>query len=106
MARRPSSANALAVKTRNGSSVTAKIAGMESTAKTTSVTSTRTRTASSGVASRTPPAPDEEPLAVEGVGHRHRSAGTTSACGTSSGSMCGRAADHPVPVHSRNAAKT
>ncbi len=48
-------AKALAVKTRNGSSVTAKMAGIESTANTTSVTSTSTSTASSGVASRAPP---------------------------------------------------
>ena len=54
MARRPRMAKALAVKTRNTSSVTAKIAGMESTAKMMSVTSTSTRTASSGVASTAP----------------------------------------------------
>ena len=42
------------VKTMNGSRVTPKIAGIESTANTTSVTSTTTRTRSSGVASRRP----------------------------------------------------
>ena len=52
MARRPSRADASAVKTRNGSSVTAKMAGIESTANTTSVASTSTRTASSGVANK------------------------------------------------------
>ena len=50
MARRPRIASALLAKTRNGSCVTAKIAGIESTAKMMSVTSTRTSTASSGVA--------------------------------------------------------
>ena len=40
----------LEVKTRNGSRVTPKIAGMESTAKTTSVVSTTSSTTSSGVA--------------------------------------------------------
>ena len=54
MARSPRIAKALDVNTRNGSWVTAKMAGIESTAKTMSVTSTRTRTASNGVASRRP----------------------------------------------------
>ena len=49
------SAKAFAVKTRNGSCVTAKMAGIESTAKMMSVVSTSTRTASSGVASHFPP---------------------------------------------------
>ena len=47
-------AKALLVKTRNGSWVTAKIAGMESTAKMMSVVSTRTRTMNSGVATHLP----------------------------------------------------
>lgn len=54
-ARKPRMAKALDVKTRNGSVVTAKMAGMESTAKSTSVVSTTTRAASSGVASHRPP---------------------------------------------------
>jgi hypothetical protein len=47
-------ANAFDVNTRNGSSVTAKMAGIESTANNTSVVSTATRTASSGVATVRP----------------------------------------------------
>ena len=54
MARRPRIAKAFEVNTRNGSCVTAKIAGMESIAKTMSVTSTSTSTMSSGVAMRRP----------------------------------------------------
>ena len=42
------------VKTMNGSRVIAKIAGIESTAKMRSVTSTATRARRSGVASRRP----------------------------------------------------
>ena len=42
------------VKTMNGSRVTAKIAGIDSTANTTSVTSMQTRTSSIGVAYRRP----------------------------------------------------
>jgi len=53
-ARRPKIAKAFDVKTRNGSSVTAKIAGIESTAKMMSVVSTSTRTARSGVANHRP----------------------------------------------------
>jgi hypothetical protein len=49
-ARTPRMAKAFDVNTRNGSSVTAKIAGMESTANTTSVVSPATSTASIGVA--------------------------------------------------------
>src|SRR4051794_35729583 len=55
-ARRPSIANAFAAKTTKGACVTAKIAGTESTANTTSVVATTTNTASSGVAIRPPPA--------------------------------------------------
>ena len=47
-------AKALLVKTRNGSWVTAKIAGIESTAKTRSLTSTMISTVSSGVAAHRP----------------------------------------------------
>ena len=47
-------AKAFDAKTRNGSRDTARMAGIESTAKTTSVVSTRIRTAKSGVASRAP----------------------------------------------------
>ena len=54
MARKPKMAKAFAVKTRNGSEVTAKMAGIESTAKMMSVNSISTRTISSGVAKRTP----------------------------------------------------
>ncbi len=43
-------AKAFDVKTRNGSRVTARIAGIESTANTTSVNSTMTRATNSGVA--------------------------------------------------------
>jgi len=42
------------VNTMNGSRVTAKMAGIESTAKMTSVTSTRISAMSSGVATRRP----------------------------------------------------
>ena len=52
--RRPRIAKMFEVKTMNGSRVTAKMAGIESTAKTTSVASTTTSTRSSGVASRWP----------------------------------------------------
>ena len=47
-------AKTLLVKTRNGSAVIAKIAGIESTAKMRSVNSTMTRARKSGVARRTP----------------------------------------------------
>ncbi len=47
-------ARALLANTRKGSCVTAKMAGIESTAKMMSVTSTITSTASSGVAMRMP----------------------------------------------------
>src|SRR4051794_2069724 len=53
-ARSPRIANAFDVNTRNGSFVTAKIAGIESTAKRMSLVSIRTRTARSGVAIRRP----------------------------------------------------
>ena len=59
-------ANAFDVKTRNGSSVTPKIAGIESTAKMMSVVSTTTSTARSGVAIRTPSFDDEELLTFVG----------------------------------------
>ena len=49
MARRPSTANTLEVSTMNGSEVMAKIAGMLSTAKITSVTAIITSTTNSGV---------------------------------------------------------
>jgi len=52
--RRPSSANRLAEKTRNGSWVRPKIAGMESTANSTSVTPMAMTRMSSGVAWRRP----------------------------------------------------
>ena len=48
--RSPSSANRLAEKTRNGSRVRPKIAGMESTANSTSVTPIAMTRMSSGVA--------------------------------------------------------
>ena len=47
-------AKALDAKTMNSSRLTARMAGIESTAKTTSVVSIRMRTANSGVARRTP----------------------------------------------------
>jgi hypothetical protein len=47
-------AKAFEVNTRKGSSVTAKMAGIESTANTTSVVSTTRSTASRGVASSRP----------------------------------------------------
>jgi hypothetical protein len=47
-------ANTLEVSTMNGSVVIAKIAGIESTAKITSVMPTSAITSSSGVAMRTP----------------------------------------------------
>jgi hypothetical protein len=53
-ARRPRIANAFDVNTKKVSEVTAKIAGIESTAKITSVVSTTTSTASNGVARRLP----------------------------------------------------
>ena len=52
--RSPTSASAVALKTMNGSRVTPKIAGIESTAKRTSLTSITTSTARSGVAYQTP----------------------------------------------------
>ena len=50
MARKPRMANTLLVSTMNGSLVMAKMAGMESTAKITSVSPTRQITISNGVA--------------------------------------------------------
>ena len=50
IARRPKIAIKFAVNTINGSEVTAKIAGMESTAKITSDASTKINTKNSGVA--------------------------------------------------------
>ena len=47
-------AKALAANTMNGSRLTARMAGTESTANTTSVASISTSTANSGVASRFP----------------------------------------------------
>jgi hypothetical protein len=52
--RRPSSANALAVKTMYGSLVRPKIAGMESSANRMSVEPIAIMTSSSGVATRLP----------------------------------------------------
>ena len=52
--RRPRMANAFDVKTMNGSCVTAKIAGIESTANTTSAKSTSSSVTNSGVAARAP----------------------------------------------------
>ena len=52
--RRPRIANAFEVNTRNGSRVTARIAGIESTANTTSVNSTITRATNNGVANVRP----------------------------------------------------
>jgi hypothetical protein len=49
MERKPKIASALLAKTMNGSSVTAKIAGIESTAKTRSINSTMMSTRKSGV---------------------------------------------------------
>jgi hypothetical protein len=54
IARRPSTANTLEVSTMNGSVVIAKMAGMLSTAKITSVTAIRISTTNSGVNQRTP----------------------------------------------------
>ena len=54
--RRPSRANALAVSTRYGSRVRPKIAGIESMAKTRSVTAIAAARASSGAAARLRPA--------------------------------------------------
>ena len=65
MARRPRMAKAFDANTRNGSCDTARIAGTESTAKITSVTSTTTSAASSGVAARLPSMPGDELVAVE-----------------------------------------
>ncbi|MNV90861.1 hypothetical protein D3C71_1852850 [compost metagenome] len=54
IARRPSTAKTLEVSTMNGSVVIAKIAGMLSTAKITSVTAIRISTTNSGVNQRLP----------------------------------------------------
>ncbi len=54
MERRPSTAMMLAVNTMKPSVVTAKMAGIESTAKSTSVNSITTSTSRRGVAMRTP----------------------------------------------------
>ena len=63
-------ANAFEVKTMKGSRLTARIAGTESTANTTSVLSIRIRTANSGVANRFPDLLGEELLTVVFRGHR------------------------------------
>ena len=52
--RRPRMANTFEVNTRKGSVVTAKMAGMESTANSRSLVSTTTRARSIGVAARRP----------------------------------------------------
>ncbi|MNI96772.1 hypothetical protein D3C73_1552950 [compost metagenome] len=54
-ARRPMMAKMLEVNTINGSVVTAKMAGMLSTANTTSVASITSSTTNMGVAYRSPP---------------------------------------------------
>ena len=66
----------LEVKTTNGSRVRPKMAGTESTAKTMSVISRKSKAMKSGVAWRTPVLADEEALAVEAAGHRERACGT------------------------------
>jgi hypothetical protein len=78
-ARNPRMANAFEVKTRNGSSVTAKIAGIESTANTTSVLSMATRTASIGVATHLPPwrTKNRWPWYASTIGIRRRSRRST-----------------------------
>ena len=63
-------AKALELNTMNCSRLTARIAGTESTANTTSVVSIRTSTANSGVASRLPFSPGEQLLAVVLGGRR------------------------------------
>ncbi|MCY1303878.1 hypothetical protein D9M70_536060 [compost metagenome] len=55
IARRPMMAKILEVNTRKGSVVTAKIAGMLSTAKTASLASIISSTTNIGVAYRSPP---------------------------------------------------
>ena len=54
----------------NGSSVTAKIAGIESTAKITSVTAISTMTTNSGVYRRRAALDDAERAAAEALRHR------------------------------------
>ena len=58
----------------NGSVVTAKTAGIESSANMMSVVSTATSTASSGVASRRPALEDDERRAAVVLGHGHETA--------------------------------
>ena len=65
MARRPRMAQTFDVNTMSGSRVSAKMAGTESTANTTSLTSRNTSATSSGVACRRPVAPHEEARALE-----------------------------------------
>ena len=74
-------AKTLLVKTRNGSAVIANTAGMESTAKIRSVTSTRISATASGVSSHLP-------------------AGAASTTGSGFGSSPGSAAsrDHWLPA--------
>ena len=69
-ARSPRMAKAFEANTMNGSRLTARIAGIESTANTTSVVSIRISTANSGVASARPVSPGEQLLAVVLGGRR------------------------------------
>ena len=69
MERRPTRASAVAAKTMYGSRVTPKIAGIESTAKITSLVSMTTSTASIGVAYQRPEErPAVRPVGLRGVG--------------------------------------
>ena len=90
----------------NGSSVTAKIAGIESTANTMSVVSISTSTASSGVATRLPGSTTENRCpwysGVIGTTRRNSfSTGFRSGCTSSS-----RCSAMRMPVSTRNAPKT
>ena len=72
--RRPISAKALAVKTMYGSWVRPKIAGIESSANSTSVVPIASMTTSIGVISRLPFSHDEQLGAVVPVGGRRSAA--------------------------------
>ena len=72
--RSPRIANAFDANTMNGSRLTARIAGTESTANTTSVVSTSTSTTNSGVASQRAGTAGEELLPVVLGGRRHDAA--------------------------------
>ena len=75
------------VKTMNGSLVTAKIAGIESTAKTRSVHSISTSTRSSGVATRLPSCRIVKRGAVVLGDRGHEARGTAGRPGCAPGAM-------------------